>query len=160
MCTRTETNAHIKPYTPHPKLAIILNPSPAWVIPNNPGLILVNSGHSSAGFHPETTETGLGLVGSWRLRLGTALMAIIGWAVIESQEKQAQVFSRVFKIRPARPPPRHTTALMLSPLLVENMFFTGVLSAQTISYCYCVCLLWLLGMKVGLEVRFPYQLKN
>lgn len=81
-------------HTPHPKLAIILNPSPAWVIPDNPGLILVNSGHSSAGFHPETTETGWGLVGSWQERLGAALTDIIGWAVIGSQEKQAQVFPR------------------------------------------------------------------
>lgn len=107
MCTRTETNAHIQPYNPHPKLAIILNPSPAWVIPNNPGLILVNSGHSSDGFHPETTETGLGLVRWWRLRLSAALTDIIGWAVTERQEKQAQVFRGSSKY--VRLDPHHVT---------------------------------------------------
>lgn len=93
MCMRTPTHTHLHSPPPHLKLAIIFNPSPAWVIPDNPRLILVNSGHSSAGFHPETTETGWGLVGSWRLRLGAALMDIIGRAVIGSQEKQAQVFT-------------------------------------------------------------------
>lgn len=88
----THTHARTHPHPPHPELAIILNPSPAWVIPDNPRLILVNSGHSSAGFHPETTETGWGLVGSWRLRVGKALIDIIGRTVIGSQEKQAQVF--------------------------------------------------------------------
>lgn len=114
-CMRIQTNVHTPPhthtYTPHPKLAIILNPSPAWVIPDNPGLILVNSGHSSAGFHPETTETGWGLVGSWRLRLSTAVADLIGRAVIGSQEKQAQVFqwsSKYVRIDP--PPLRHATA--------------------------------------------------
>ena len=86
------TDSHTSPPT-HPKLAIMLNPSPAWVIPDNPRLILVNSGHSSAGFHPETTEAGWGLVGSWRLRVGAVLVDIIGRAVIGSQEKQAQVFT-------------------------------------------------------------------
>lgn len=90
--THINTQMHVHPLT-HPKLAIILNPSPAWVIPDNPRLILVNSGHSSAGFHPETTETGWGLVGSWRLRVGEATIDIIGRTVIGSQEKQAQVFA-------------------------------------------------------------------
>lgn len=123
-CARARrlTHIHGPPHPPtHPKLAIILNPSPAWVIPDNPRLILVNSGHSSAGFHPATTETGWGLVGSWRLRVGAALIDIIGRTVIGSQEKQAQVFFHgTSKKRPDWPLLRHVKALT-----VQNMFFSA-----------------------------------
>lgn len=147
-------------HTPHPKLAIILNPSPAWVIPDNPGLILVNSGHSSAGFHPETTETGWGLVGSWRVRLGAALTDIIGQAVIGSQEKQAQVFPRgLQKYIRIDPPLRHAAATVLLPLQLENMFFTVVYWYvqlwQKLSCFVCSPWLWALAVFV-----FPALLKE
>lgn len=100
-CAHILTHTHTPP--PHPKLAIILNPSPAWIIPDNPKLILVNSGHSSAGFHPETTETGWGLVGSCRLRVGAPLIDIIGRGSDRGTKKNKHRFSWVFNICPDWP---------------------------------------------------------
>lgn len=54
--------------------------------PCNPKIILVNSGHSSGRFHPETAETEWGLVGSWRSRVGVLSIHIIGWAVFKSRK--------------------------------------------------------------------------
>lgn len=98
----THTHTHCNMYTLHPKLAIILNPSPAWVIPDNPGLILVNSGHSSAGFTLKPQRQG----GDWSDHgdrgLGVAQVVIY-------------FFPRVFKTRPDWPLWRHT-------IPVQNMF--------------------------------------
>lgn len=118
-CAHTHTHTHCNTYTLHPKLAIILNPSPAWVIPDNPELILVNSGHSSAGFTLKPQRQG----GDWSDHgdwgLGVALTGN-NWSDSYWESRKTRmcylfVFPRVFKTRPDWPLLRHA-------ILVQNMF--------------------------------------
>lgn len=123
--THVHTHHQHHPPTPPPKLAIILNPPPAWVIPDNPRLILVNAGHSSAGFHPETTATGWGLVGSWRPRVGVLADGRNWSGSYRESRKTSTGFDHLQASSGLTPSfSSHSLVSLLSRRWWQNMFFT------------------------------------